>query len=152
MMGRGARVLMCSQRESTIAYFVICATLEAVLSRAPGHFGANHLYVHATEASLHPERSLQPAGRLESVTFEPGASHLTHMPSHTWSRTGFYQAAAASNARATRLDEAYLKPVGRLDHSRTIQFCGGIGNGARIGSDPVVALSTSTMVMGQAIS
>ena len=35
----------------------ILATLDAVLKLNPKHPFANHLYIHATEASPHPERA-----------------------------------------------------------------------------------------------
>src|SRR5205085_7861783 len=34
----------------------IVALLESVLRRDPNHLGANHYYIHAVEASAHPER------------------------------------------------------------------------------------------------
>lgn len=86
----------------------IIATLESVLARDPMHIGANHFYVHATEESLHPERAVLSAQRLGTFLFEPAAAHLVHMPAHTFERTGFYDQAALSNARATDLDRAYL--------------------------------------------
>src|SRR5579883_1580849 len=45
----------------------IVAVLESVLRRDPNHLGANHYYIHATEASLHPEWALPSARRLESL-------------------------------------------------------------------------------------
>src|SRR6266568_7228750 len=39
----------------------IVATLESVLKRDPNHLGANHYYIHAVEASPHPERGLPSA-------------------------------------------------------------------------------------------
>ena len=36
----------------------IVKTLESVLARDPSHPGANHYYVHATEASPHPEKAI----------------------------------------------------------------------------------------------
>lgn len=93
----------------------ICATLESVLKREPAHIGANHFYVHATEASLRPQRALQAAGRLASMNFEPAAAHLTHMPAHTFARTGYYDAAGGSNVLATEHDRAYLHAAGRSD-------------------------------------
>ena len=44
----------------------IVAILESVLARDPRHIGANHYYVHAVEASPHPERGLGAAERLKS--------------------------------------------------------------------------------------
>ncbi len=45
----------------------IVATLESVLKRDPNHLGANHYYIHAVEASPHPERALPSAARLEKL-------------------------------------------------------------------------------------
>ena len=43
----------------------IVAVLESVLARDPYHPGANHYYIHAVEASPHPERALPSAARLQ---------------------------------------------------------------------------------------
>src|SRR5882757_3322964 len=43
----------------------IVSVLESVLRRDPNHLGANHYYVHAIEASSHPERALASATRLK---------------------------------------------------------------------------------------
>lgn len=85
----------------------IVAVLESVLRRQPDHIGANHYYIHAIEASRHPERALASAVRLE--TLAPAAGHLVHMPAHIYIRTGDYAAAAYRNAVAAAVDEAYLK-------------------------------------------
>ena len=66
----------------------IIAVLESVLRRDPNHIGANHYYIHATEASPHPEWALASARRLE--TLAPAAGHLVHMPAHTYMRVGDY--------------------------------------------------------------
>lgn len=88
----------------------IVAVLESVLRRDPNHLGANHYYIHATEASLHPEWALPSARRLESLA--PNAGHLVHMPAHTYIRVGDYSAAARSNAAASEVDQAYLRESG----------------------------------------
>ena len=81
----------------------IVAVLERVLARAPAHIGANHYYIHAVEASPHPEKALPSAKRLE--TLAPSAGHLVHMPAHTYIRTGNYLDAARANVAAVRADE-----------------------------------------------
>ncbi len=81
----------------------IVAVLERVLARSPQHIGANHYYIHAVEASLHPEKALASAKRLE--TLAPSAGHLVHMPAHTYIRTGHYLEAARANVAAVRADE-----------------------------------------------
>ena len=81
----------------------IVAVLERVLARQPTHIGANHYYIHAVEASPHPEKALASAKRLE--TLAPSAGHLVHMPAHTYIRTGKYLEAASANVAAVRADE-----------------------------------------------
>ncbi len=88
----------------------IVAVLESVLKRDPNHIGANHLYIHAVEASMTPERALPSADRLGKLA--PAAGHLVHMPAHIYIRTGDYLAAAKSNEDAAAADEAYLKNTG----------------------------------------
>src|SRR5262245_14272037 len=85
----------------------ILATLESLLKRAPNHMGANHYYIHATEASTSPERALPSAARLE--TLAPAAGHLVHMPAHIYARTGDHSAAAAANLAGAEADRIYLK-------------------------------------------
>ncbi|HEX9278685.1 MAG TPA: hypothetical protein VGA51_20115 [Casimicrobiaceae bacterium] len=81
----------------------IVAVLERVLARSPQHIGANHYYIHAVEASPHPEKALPSAKRLQ--TLAPSAGHLVHMPAHTYMRTGKYLEAARANVAAVRADE-----------------------------------------------
>jgi tetratricopeptide (TPR) repeat protein len=90
----------------------ILAVLESVLRRDPNHIGANHYYVHATEASPHPEWALASAQRLE--TLASAAGHLVHMPAHTYMRVGDYAAAAHSNAVAADTDRVYLHESGTI--------------------------------------
>ena len=89
----------------------ILSVLESVLRRDPDHIGANHYYIHATEASPNPERALASAKRLE--TLAPGAGHLVHMPGHVYLRTGDYDAAANLNDRAVEADLALFKIAGK---------------------------------------
>jgi hypothetical protein len=86
----------------------IVVTLESVMRREPEHIGANHFYIHATEASTTPERGLIAAARLSAMNFEPAAAHLVHMPAHTYMRTGAIEAAVTANEHATAHDRAYL--------------------------------------------
>jgi tetratricopeptide (TPR) repeat protein len=87
------------------------AVLESVLRRNPDHLGANHYYIHAVEASPHPEWALPSAQRLKVLA--PAAGHLVHMPAHIDIRTGYYEAAARSNAYAAEADRQYFKTIGK---------------------------------------
>jgi tetratricopeptide (TPR) repeat protein len=84
----------------------IVRVLEAALKRDPNHPGANHYYIHATEASPNAERALPHAERLR--TLAPAAGHLVHMPAHVFIRTGDYRGAVEANAKAARADEEYF--------------------------------------------
>jgi tetratricopeptide (TPR) repeat protein len=83
----------------------IVQTLQEVMENDPQHVGANHFYIHATEASKHPEAANGSARILETLV--PGAGHLLHMPSHTYIRTGDYHAGTLANLRAVQADSAY---------------------------------------------
>lgn len=87
------------------------AILESVLRRNPQHTGANHYYIHAVEASPHPEWALPSAQRLKVLA--PMAGHLIHMPAHIDIRSGDYEAAARSNAYAAEADREYFKVTGQ---------------------------------------
>lgn len=85
----------------------IVSVLESALQRDPNHLGANHYYIHAVEASPHPERGLACAMRLEKLA--PAAGHLLHMPSHIYARVGDYEGAVRSNESALAADDKYLR-------------------------------------------
>jgi tetratricopeptide (TPR) repeat protein len=88
----------------------ILATLEAVLKLNPKHPFANHLYIHAVEASPHPERAIAAADRLRNL--QPGLAHNTHMPSHIDIRTGRWLEAVDVNLKAVAADQRYRKIFG----------------------------------------
>ncbi len=83
------------------------ALLEEVMRVHPNHPGANHLYIHAMEASPWPEIAEPAADRL--IDLVPAAGHLVHMPSHIWIQTGRYDDAADCNRRAAALDDAWFE-------------------------------------------
>ncbi len=83
----------------------IVEILEEVMRRAPNHPLANHLYIHAVEASPAPERAVPAADRLPRLV--PGAGHLVHMPAHIYSRVGRWADAAQANVRAIEVDRRY---------------------------------------------
>jgi tetratricopeptide (TPR) repeat protein len=87
----------------------ILATLENVIDRNPDHPMANHLYIHATEASPNPEKALPSAKRLAKAV--PGAGHLVHMPAHTYIRVGMYHEGSLANERAIESDKQYMEQV-----------------------------------------
>ncbi len=85
----------------------VVAALEAAMAIDINHPGANHFYIHAVEASEHPEKALPSADRLGALV--PGSGHLVHMPAHIYIRTGRYGDSADTNARAIKVDTTYFK-------------------------------------------
>ena len=83
----------------------IIATLDAVLKINPNHPLANHLYIHAMEASPNPERAIAAADRLRDL--QTGLAHNVHMPSHIDIRTGQWLKAVDTNAKAVEADQRY---------------------------------------------
>ncbi len=79
----------------------VVAILESVLARDPDHTPAIHFYIHAQEALDHPEKAEPYANRLAGLA--PRASHLVHMPSHTFYWLGRSQDAADTNWRAVEI-------------------------------------------------
>jgi tetratricopeptide (TPR) repeat protein len=84
----------------------IVRTLERVLAASPSHPGANHLYIHAVEASSDPSRAVPAADRLGALM--PGAGHMVHMPSHIYFRVGRYAEATDVNVKAAATDRTFF--------------------------------------------
>src|SRR5258708_9558199 len=93
---------------------LIVATLRRVLDRDPRHPGANHYYIHAIEASPHPEQALASAETLKGMM--PAAGHLDHMPAHILERVGRYEDAAEANRKGAAADLTYLKATAPPDY------------------------------------
>ncbi|MBS1562905.1 MAG: hypothetical protein JST39_00895 [Bacteroidetes bacterium] len=84
----------------------LLAVLEHLMTVNPRHPGAHHFYIHAVEASAHPEKGLASAKLLETLV--PGSGHLLHMPSHIYINTGDYHEGSLSNLAAVKADSSYF--------------------------------------------
>ncbi|HEY8956716.1 hypothetical protein [Chitinophaga sp.] len=83
----------------------LVAVLEHLIRINPMHPGAHHYYIHAMEASAHPEKAMASARLLDTLV--PGAGHLLHMPSHIYINTGDYHAGSVANIHAVEADSGY---------------------------------------------
>jgi len=83
----------------------VLAALERALQLNPNHPGANHYYIHAVEASTHPDKAVAAADRLRTLV--PGSGHMVHMPAHIDVRVGRWSQAAEQNRQANKIDTAY---------------------------------------------
>ncbi len=120
------------------------ALLETVLARAPQDSPAIHFYIHATEIAGVPGRAEPHADKLADLA--PRASHLVHMPSHTFYWVGRYQDAATTNHRAVQIDKENALRLGLTEpggvwglpyHSHNVIF--GLG-GALMAGDAKIGL------------
>ncbi|MBC7369805.1 MAG: hypothetical protein H7343_23820 [Undibacterium sp.] len=89
----------------------VVAALDAALGLNPRHPLANHLAVHAHEASARPERGDAAANMLREIA--PGLGHLVHMSSHIDVRRGRWGGATDANTRAIATNRSYREQVGR---------------------------------------
>lgn len=80
--------------------------LDYILEKDENHPGANHYYIHLTEA-VHPQLAVKSADKLTELAYPSG--HLVHMPSHIYIRVGRYNDAAVANEVAIKIDEDYIE-------------------------------------------
>jgi hypothetical protein len=92
----------------------IVVLLQDIMAKRPQHPGANHYYIHAVEASPHPELAVAAAERLPGMM--PAAGHLEHMPAHIMQRVGRYADAAEANRKGAAADQAYFAKTTPLDY------------------------------------
>jgi hypothetical protein len=128
--------------------------LETVLARAPEHTPAIHFYIHATEILGEPAKAEPYADKL--ATLAPRASHLVHMPAHTFYWVGRYQETAETNRRAVEIGKDNAARLG-LDgpdgvfglpyHAHNIIY--GLG-GALMAGDSAVALDLARPLVARA--
>lgn len=91
----------------------ILATLGAVRQFAPAHPQAQHLAIHALEASPDPAKARAAADALRGR--QPALGHMVHMPSHIDVRTGRWADAIAANAAAVEADHRTRARFGTPD-------------------------------------
>ncbi|PLK22324.1 hypothetical protein C0V72_15530 [Porphyrobacter sp. TH134] len=128
--------------------------LEAVLAREPDHTGAIHFYIHATEIYGEPGLAEPYADRLAAMKL--AASHLVHMPAHTWYWVGRYADAAEANRIAVEIGEHHAMVMDDDDpmkvwnipyHTHNVIF--GLG-GALMADDSRTALLLARPLIGRA--
>ena len=99
-------LMMVKRGEKTDNLKSALVLLETVLKDHPNDTGAIHYYIHATEFDGRAEDALPYAKRLGALA--PAASHLVHMPGHTFFHAGLYHEAAVVNAQAIAMDATWI--------------------------------------------
>ena len=75
------------------------AILEALFAQEPDHPGLAHYIIHAYDVPPLAARALLAAQRYSVIA--PDAPHALHMPSHTFTRVGYWQDSIDSNVAAS---------------------------------------------------
>jgi tetratricopeptide (TPR) repeat protein len=123
----------------------IRTVLERLLSKFPDHPGGNHYYIHVMEPSPYASLALPSASRL-GIT-NPGLSHVVHMPSHIYLRTGNYKKGVEVNANAVNSYQqslAMYAPVAGADFLYVIHNLHMKTNNAMMMGNYVVAQTAAT--------
>jgi len=74
------------------------AILENLFTQEPDHPGLAHYIIHTYDVPPLAGRALEAARRYSEIA--PDAPHALHMPSHTFTRTGYWQDSITSNIAA----------------------------------------------------
>jgi tetratricopeptide (TPR) repeat protein len=93
------------------------AILEPLFKELPDHPGAAHYLIHAYDHPALAERAL-PAAR-SYAKIAPDAPHALHMPSHTFTRVGYWQDSIETNrasAQAARKANSAAEVLHALDY------------------------------------
>ena len=89
-------------REYTPELIHLHGVLTGVLDENIAHPGACHLYIHATESTSKPGDATACADQISDAI--PVASHIQHMPAHTYNRTGMWGKNVMTSIKASQSD------------------------------------------------
>ncbi len=78
--------------------------LEEIWKRQPRHPGVAHYLIHLYDTPALAEKGLEAAKRYSQIA--PAAPHAQHMPSHIFTRVGYWKESVASNAASVRAAQA----------------------------------------------
>lgn len=93
-------IAMADPRDKTYARQLKAADiLQKVFTAQPQHPGAAHFLIHAHDHPPIAQRGLEAATRYASIA--PVAPHALHMPSHIFTRVGYWQESVETNRRAS---------------------------------------------------
>ena len=80
------------------------AILEPIFQRQPQHPGVAHYLIHLYDTPALAEKGLAAAKRYSQIA--PAAPHAQHMPSHIFTRVGYWKESIGSNSEAARAAKA----------------------------------------------
>ncbi|SDT60263.1 tetratricopeptide repeat protein [Bradyrhizobium canariense] len=80
------------------------AILEVIAKRQPQHPGVAHYLIHLYDYPAIADKGLEAARRYAKIA--PAAAHAQHMPSHIFTRVGYWKESIASNVESVRVAKA----------------------------------------------
>ena len=83
------------------------AILEPIFAEQPNHPGVAHYLIHSDDAPLLAKAGLPAARRYAEIA--PSVPHALHMPSHIFTRLGYWQELIDTNLRSVEAGQAYAK-------------------------------------------
>jgi hypothetical protein len=89
--------------------------LEPISVRLPQHPGVTHYLIHLYDYPATAHKGLDAANRYAKIA--PAAPHAQHMPSHIYTRVGYWKESIASNAASVKAARAE-KSVGNYLHAQ----------------------------------
>jgi hypothetical protein len=91
------------------------AILEPISIRLPQHPGVTHYLIHLYDYPATAQKGLDAANRYAKIA--PAAPHAQHMPSHIYTRVGYWKESIDSNAASVKAAKAE-KSVGNYLHAQ----------------------------------
>jgi hypothetical protein len=93
------------------------AILETLVASQPDHPGLSHYIIHSYDVPPLADRALEAARRYAKIA--PSAPHALHMPSHTFTRVGYWQESIDANiasAAAAKREGATAEELHAMDY------------------------------------
>src|SRR6266702_7270581 len=88
------------------------AILELIFKRQPRHPGVAHYLIHLYDTPALAEKGLDAAKRYSEIA--PAAPHAQHMPTHIFTRVGYWKESIASNTVSARAAKAEKESADQL--------------------------------------
>ena len=91
--------------------------LERLIARQPDHPGLAHYIIHSYDLPPLADRALEAARRYSKIA--PSAPHALHMPSHTFTRLGYWQESIDTNTAsgaAAKRDHSVAEELHAMDY------------------------------------
>jgi tetratricopeptide (TPR) repeat protein len=85
------------------------AILEPIFAEQPNHPGVAHYLIHSDDSPQLAEAGLPAARRYAEIA--PSVPHALHMPSHIFTRLGYWQESIDTNLRSAEVGQVYANEV-----------------------------------------